>query len=136
MTGWQRGRGHNSPPSTSGATNWKKLGNCSMSSLTISLTTHDSRNVSLVLVEFARLALAAHDPERAARLTAAADGLRARMRLRPWPMLRRGEDELRAQIREALGPERSEDAFAAGAKLSQRDAIAVARQLDRVDVRP
>jgi hypothetical protein len=72
--------------------------------LRLSLTTHDSRNVSLVLVEFARLALAARDPERAARLTAAADGLRERIGLRPWPMLRPREDELRAQIREALGP--------------------------------
>ena len=41
--------------------------------LDLSLTTHDSRNVSLVLVEFARFALAARDPERAAQLTAAAE---------------------------------------------------------------
>jgi tetratricopeptide (TPR) repeat protein len=103
--------------------------------LRLSLTTHDSRNVSLVLVEFARFALAAHDPERAAQLTAAAEGLRERMRLRPWPMLRRGEDELKAQIREALGPERFKEEFAAGAKLNQREAVAVAREIGGADVR-
>jgi len=104
--------------------------------LRLSLTTHDSRNVSLVLIEFARLALAARDPERAARLTAAADGLRERIGLRPWPMLRPRENELRAQIREALGPERFEQAVAAGAELSQPEAIAVARELDSRDLRP
>ena len=104
--------------------------------LRLSLTTHDSRNVSLVLIEFARLALAAGDPERAARLTAAADGLRERTGLRPWPMLRPREDELRAQIRQALGPERFEQAVAAGAELSQREAITVARELHGADVRP
>jgi predicted ATPase len=98
--------------------------------LRLSLTTHDSRNVSLVLVEFARLALAIGDPERAARLTAAADGLRERTALRPWPMLRQGESDLRAQIGEALGPRRSDEAFAAGARLSQREAITVAQELD------
>ena len=44
-------------------------------------------------------------------------------------MLRRGEDELRAQIREALGPARFEEVFAAGRELTQREAIAVAREL-------
>jgi predicted ATPase len=102
--------------------------------LRLSLTTHDSRNVSLVLVEFARLALAAQDPERAARLLAAAEGLRARIGLRPWPMLRPREEELRTQIREALGPERFAEAFAAGADLSQGDAVAVAQDLDGPDL--
>ena len=103
--------------------------------LRLSLTTHDSRNVSLVLIEFARLALAAGDPERAARLTAAADGLRERTGLRPWPMLRPREDELRAQIRETLGTDRFERAVAAGAELSQREAVAVAQELHGADVR-
>jgi predicted ATPase len=97
--------------------------------LRLSLTTHDSRNVSLVLVEFARLALAAGDPERAARLAAAAEGLRERTHLRPWPMLRQGENELKAQIREAIGAPRFEEAFDAGAQLSQREAITIAEEL-------
>ena len=100
-------------------------------SLRLSLTTHDSRNVSLVLVEFARLALAVHDPDRAARLLAAAEGMRKRMRLRPWPMLRRGQAELQALISEALGPEQFAEAFADGAELSQQNAVAVAQELDR-----
>jgi hypothetical protein len=104
-------------------------------SLTLSSTTHDSRNVSLILIEFARLALAARDPERAARLIAAAEGLRNRTGLRPWPMLRPREDELRARIREALGPERFQEAFAAGAQLSQREAVAVAFGLSHADAR-
>jgi hypothetical protein len=44
-------------------------------------------------------------------------------------MLRRGESELRAQIREALGPDRFKDVSAAGTRLTQREAIAVAREL-------
>ncbi len=55
--------------------------------------------------------------------------------LRPWPMLRPREDDLRARIREALGPERFEQAVAAGAELSQPEAIAVARELDSRDLR-
>jgi hypothetical protein len=97
--------------------------------LGLSLTMHNIRDVGMILVIFARLALAARDPERAARLTGAAEGLRERIGLRPWPMVRRGEDELRAQIREALGPDRFEDAFTAGTELTQREAIAVAREL-------
>jgi predicted ATPase len=103
--------------------------------LSLSVTTHDSRSVSLILVECARLALAAGDPERAARLTAAAGRLRERTDLRPWPMLRLGENELRTQIREALGPRRFEEAFEAGARLSQREAITVAQELDAAGTR-
>jgi hypothetical protein len=102
---------------------------------TLDLSSDQLDEARLVLVEFARFALAAHDPERAAQLTAAAEGLRERMRLRPWPMLRRGEDELKAQIREALGPERFKEEFAAGAKLNQREAVAVAREIGGADVR-
>ena len=97
--------------------------------LGLSLTIHSTRNVSQILVGFARLALAARDPERAARLAAAAEGLRERCGHRQWPALRRGEDELRTRIREALGPDRFEDVFAAGTELTQREAIAVARDL-------
>jgi hypothetical protein len=85
--------------------------------------------VSLVLVGFARCALAARDPERAARLAAAAEALRERIGLSPWPMLRRREDELKTQIREALGPDRFREEFAAGTELTQRGAIALAREL-------
>src|SRR5262249_11891558 len=103
--------------------------------LGLSLTTHDSRNVSLVLVEFARLALAGRDPERAARLTGAAEGMRVRTALRPWPVLRQGAGDLRARRREALGPPRFQEAFDAGARLSQRDAITLAQELQAAEAR-
>jgi predicted ATPase len=97
--------------------------------LGLSLTIHSTRNVGQILVGFARLALAARDPERAARLAAAAEGLRERCGHRQWPTLMRDEEELRTQIREALGPDCFKDLFAAGGKLTQREAIAVAREL-------
>ena len=97
--------------------------------LGLTVTIHNTRNLSLILVGFARLALAARDPERAARLTGAAESLRERWGHRQWPALRPGEDELRTQIRAALGPDRFKDVFAAGTELTQREAIAVAREL-------
>jgi tetratricopeptide (TPR) repeat protein len=99
-------------------------------SLRLSLTLHSTRNVSLILFGFARLALATRDPERAARLAGAAGQLLERIGLRPWPMLRPGEDELRTHIREALGPDRFDELLAAGAELTMREAVAVARELE------
>ena len=95
--------------------------------LEISLTILSARNVSLFLTGFARLASATGNPERAALLAGAAEGLRRRVGLRPWPMLRRGEEELVAQVRETLGESRFEDAFGMGLLLNQRDAVAVVR---------
>jgi hypothetical protein len=46
--------------------------------------------------------------------------------------LRRREKELRSQIVEALGPRRFEDVFAAGTELNQREAIALAREVNVV----
>lgn len=106
-----------------------RLAYCSTTALGLTVTIHNTRNLSLILVGFARLALAARDPERAARLTGAAESLRERWGHRQWPALRPGEDELRTQIRAALGPDRFKDVFAAGTELTQREAIAVAREL-------
>jgi Domain of unknown function (DUF4062) len=53
----------------------------------------------------ARLAFARADPGRAALLAGAAEGLRRRAGLRAWPMLRRGEAQLVAEVRQALGEE-------------------------------
>jgi hypothetical protein len=83
--------------------------------------------VTLCLVAFARLALAAGDAERPALPLGAADGLRRRAGLRAWPTLRRGEAELLARVRQALGAERFDEVFAAGARLTQREAVAVVR---------
>jgi hypothetical protein len=54
----------------------------------------------------------------------AAEGLRRRVGLRAWPMVRRGEAELVDQARHALGADRFDQMFAAGARLTQRAAVA------------
>lgn len=80
--------------------------------------------MTLCLAAFAQLAFVAGDPERAALLAGAAEGLRRRAGLRTWPTLRRGEAELVAQVRQALGADRFEEVFAAGARLTQQQAVA------------
>jgi hypothetical protein len=66
------------------------------------------------LAAFARLALAEGDPERAALAAGAADGLRQRAGLRAWPILRRGEADLAAQLRQVLGTTRFKQVFDSG----------------------
>jgi predicted ATPase len=95
--------------------------------LDLSLAIRVSRNVALCLVAFARLALAEGNPERAALAAGAADGLRQRAGLRAWPILRRGEADVAAQIRQVLGAERFDQVFASGSGLSQREAAAAVR---------
>ncbi len=92
-----------------------------------SLAAHSTPLVTLCLVGFARLAFAEGDPERAARLAGAADRLRRRVGPRAWPMLRRGEAELVAQIRQAVGADRFDQLYAAGSRLNQRQAVAAVR---------
>jgi predicted ATPase len=93
----------------------------------LSLAARSTSLVALTLAAYARLELAAGDPERAARLEGAAQGLRQRGGLQAWPMLRQGEAGLVTQIRQALGGPRFDQAFAAGTRLSRADAIAAAR---------
>jgi predicted ATPase len=83
--------------------------------------------VAQCLAAFARLAVAEDDPEQAALLEGAAQGLRQRVGLHAWPMLRRGEAGLMAQGRQRLGADRFDQAFAAGSGLSQREAVAAVR---------
>lgn len=92
--------------------------------LTLSLGVNQTRSASLYLTGFARLALAKGDARRAAYLAGAAEGLRRRVGLRPWPMQRRGEAALITQIGEALGSDRFDEVFAAGSRLNLRQAIA------------
>jgi predicted ATPase len=96
--------------------------------LDLSLAAHSTRNVTLCLAAFAELAFVAGDQERAALLAGAAEGLRRRVGLGAWPTLRRGEAELVAQARQALGADRFEEVFAAGTRLSQREAVAAVRE--------
>ena len=83
--------------------------------------------MTLCLAAFARLAFVEGDPQRAALLAGAAEGLRLRVGLRAWPLLRRGEAELVAQVRQALGSDRFDQPYAAGSRLSQQEAVAAVR---------
>jgi ATP/maltotriose-dependent transcriptional regulator MalT len=95
--------------------------------LELSLASHSTRSVTLCLAAFARLALVEGDAEQAATLAGAAEGLRQRVGLRTWPLLRREEAELVAQVRQALGADRFGQEYAAGARLSQQEAVAAVR---------
>jgi predicted ATPase len=92
-----------------------------------SLATRSTPFVTLCLVAYAWLAFAEDDPERAARLEGAADGLRRRVGLPAWPHLQRVEADLVAQIRQRLGAGRFGQAFAAGSRLTQQEAVAAVR---------
>jgi hypothetical protein len=57
------------------------------------VSVRSTRGVTLCLSAFARLAVQDGDPERAALLLGAAEGLRRRAGLRAWPAMRSGSDE-------------------------------------------
>ena len=71
--------------------------------LDLSLAARSTPFVTLCLAGYARLAFAEGDPERAALLEGAAEGLRRRVGLPAWPHLRRVEAELVAQVRQQAG---------------------------------
>jgi len=95
--------------------------------LDLSLAARSVTFVTLCLAGYAWLAFADGDPERAALLEGAAEGLRRRVGLRAWPHLRRAEADLVAQARERLGATRFDQVFAAGSGLSQQQAVAIVR---------
>ncbi|HKA99084.1 MAG TPA: DUF4062 domain-containing protein [Streptosporangiaceae bacterium] len=95
--------------------------------LDFSLEAYGTHGVTICLAAFARLTFAEGDPERAALLAGAADGLRRRAGRRAWPSLRREEAEIVAQVRGALGANRFDEAFAAGSRLNLREAVAAVR---------
>ena len=95
--------------------------------LELSLAAHSTRSVTLCLAAFAQLAFVEGDGERAALLAGAAEGLRRRVGLRSLVVLRQGEAELVAQVGQALGADRFEEVFAAGARLTQQEAVAAVR---------
>ena len=95
--------------------------------LGLSLAARSTRSVTMCLAALARWALVAGDPERAALVAGAAEGLRRRAGLRAWPILRQGEADLVAQVRQALGADHFDQVFATGTRLTQRDAVAAAR---------
>ncbi len=92
-----------------------------------SLAARSTSFVTLCLAGYAQLAFADGDPDRAALLEGAAEGLRRRVGLRAWPHLRRVEADLVAQVRRRLGAARFDQAFSAGSGLTQQQAVAIVR---------
>jgi predicted ATPase len=104
--------------------------------LAMSLAAHSTQNMTEALAAFAQLACADGDLERAALLAGAVEGLRQRAGLAVWPAERRQEANLAAQIRQDLGTDRFDQAYAAGARLNRRDAVAAARDTAPAPGRP
>jgi predicted ATPase len=102
--------------------------------LALSVEAHSTNSVTLCLIAFARLAFAGGDPERAALLAGAAEGLRRRLGLRAWPMLRNSEADLTGQIRLALGPDRFREMTQAGSRLNRQEAVAAVSRQHGIDL--
>ena len=83
--------------------------------------------MTLCLTGYARLAFADGDPERAARLEGAAEGLRRRVGLSAWLHARQADAEFVAQVRQRLGAARFDQAYSAGSGLTQQQAVASVR---------
>jgi tetratricopeptide (TPR) repeat protein len=99
--------------------------------LDLSLAARSMWFVTLCLAGYAQLAFADGDPDRAALLEGAAEGLRRRVGLPAWSHLRRVEGELVARVRHRLGGSRFDQAFSAGSGLTQREAVAIVRDQRR-----
>jgi predicted ATPase len=95
--------------------------------LDMSLAACSTPFVTLCLSAYAQLASAEGDPDRAALLEGAAEGLRRRVGLPALPHLRRVEADLVAQVRHRLGPGQFDQAFSAGSRLTQQQAVAIVR---------
>ena len=93
--------------------------------LDLSLAARSTPFVTLCLSGYAQLASAQGDPDRAALLEGTADGLRRRVGQPAWPHLRRLEADLVTQTRHRLGPGQFDQAFSAGSRLTQRQAVAI-----------
>ena len=94
--------------------------------LDLSLAGPVTQFVALSLAGYACLAYAEGDLQQAAQLEGAAEGLRHRVGLPAWPFLRTVERELVSRLREDLGAEPFDQAFAAGSRLTQRQAVEIA----------
>jgi predicted ATPase len=84
-------------------------------------------SLTFALVAAAQLALAEGDGRRAATALGAAEGLRRRAGLRAWPSTRRDEAELVTRVAQEIAAEEYDRAFAVGAELGHRDAVALVR---------
>src|SRR5262249_39081265 len=90
-----------------------------------SLAARSTPFVTLCLAAYAQLAFAEGDPERAALLEGAAEGLRRRVGLAAWPHLRRVGADLVAPGPPGLGTDPFDRAFSAGPGLTQWEAVAI-----------
>jgi predicted ATPase len=95
--------------------------------LELTLAVGSTPFVTLYIAAYAWLAFAEGDPERAALLEGAAEGLRQRVGLPKWPLLRPVEADLVERARQRLGTGRFDQAFSAGSALTQREAVAIVR---------
>ena len=93
--------------------------------LDLSLVARSTQFVTLCLAGYAQLAFTDGDPERAALLEGAAEGLRRRVSLAGVAAPAAVEGDLVARVRHRLGGSRFDKAFSAG--LTQRDAVATVR---------
>jgi hypothetical protein len=96
-------------------------------SVALSVSNHSIRNLTMTLSAYASLAVDDGEPEHAAVLAGAADGIRERAGLRWWPMF----PQLVDRIGDALGASRRDELLAAGRKLSLREAAEAATERDR-----
>jgi hypothetical protein len=62
-------------------------------------------------------------------------GLRRRVGLRAWPILRNGEADLSGQISRVLGPGRFSEMTLAGSRLSRQEAVAAVSRRALLDSR-
>ena len=83
--------------------------------------------LTFALVSAAELALADGEPVRAATALGTADALRRRAGLTAWPLIRRREHQLVALVTKGIDPATYDAAFAAGADLNARAALAFVR---------
>ena len=103
--------------------------------LSLGKRSHNIRSMTLAMSGFVRLAAAEGDPVQAVLLSGAVDGLRQRVGLQLWPILRPRRQERVANARASLGDERYEQVYAAGKTLSYQEAVAAveAQQAARGD---
>src|SRR5262249_13109582 len=82
------------------------------------------RSMTLSMSGYTRLAAAEGNPEQAALLLGAIDGLRQRVGIQICPILRPRRQERLAEARASLGDQRCDQVYAAGKTLSYQEAVA------------
>lgn len=89
----------------------------------------NTNTLAFALVASASIAMASGRPHDAAIALGAAAGLRERVGVAPWPVVRRNEAALGARVSAALDESEYDEAFADGARLDQAGAVTMIRQV-------